>query len=117
MRLRQYASGVTVVQSLDHDEAALTSKIKHLVAPRSTPVNPGQTSIDLESPGSPGWLLCHLGPGVAAPEVSAALGLPLALAREALLVAEAAGVVARDDGPEGLRFYRNFFPDTSPLLV
>jgi ESCRT-II complex subunit VPS36 len=114
MRLRQYASGVTVVQSLDHDEAALTAKIKHLVSPRS---NPGQTSVDQDEPGAPAWLLAHLGMGVAAPEVSAALGLPLALAREALLVAEAAGVVARDDGPEGLRFYRNFFPDTSPLLV
>lgn len=29
-------------------------------------------------------------------------------------MAEARGVLCRDEGPEGLRFWRNFFDDFSP---
>ena len=38
-----------------------------------------------------------------------ALAISLPVAREHLLTAEIRGVLCRDDGPEGLRFYRNFF--------
>lgn len=38
-----------------------------------------------------------------------ALAISLPVAREHLLTAELKGVLCRDDGPEGLRFYRNFF--------
>lgn len=56
-----------------------------------------------------------LGPALSAADVSAALLLPLTLAKEALLVAESAGVLCRDDGPEGLRFFRNFYKEAQPV--
>lgn len=58
-----------------------------------------------------------LGPPLSATDVSAALTLPLTLAKEALLVAESHGVLCRDDGPEGLRFFRNFFREAQPVAV
>ena len=48
-----------------------------------------------------------------ASDVAAALSVPLAIASEHLLAAESHGSLCRDDGPEGLRFYRNFFVDES----
>ena len=50
-----------------------------------------------------------LGPGLSSTEAAAALSVPLAIALQHLRTAEAAGVLCRDDGPEGLTFYRNFF--------
>ena len=52
-----------------------------------------------------------LGPAVTASDVAGALTVPLAIASEHLLTAEGRGVLCRDDGPEGLRFFRNFFND------
>ena len=51
----------------------------------------------------------ELGPGVTSSDAAAALSVPLAIALQHLRTAEAAGVLCRDDGPEGLTFYRNFF--------
>jgi ESCRT-II complex subunit VPS36 len=51
-----------------------------------------------------------LGPAITASDVARALGsISLSIAAEHLLLAEARGVLCRDDGPEGLRFFRNFF--------
>ena len=52
-----------------------------------------------------------LGRPLTASDVGAALGVPLTIAAEHLLAAETAGALCRDDGPEGLRFFRNFFAD------
>ena len=52
-----------------------------------------------------------LGAPLAASDVAAALAVPLAVAAEHLAAAEARGTLCRDDGPEGLRFFRNFFAD------
>ena len=52
-----------------------------------------------------------LGPAVTASDVATALTIPLPIASEHLLTAENRGVLCRDDGPEGLRFFRNFFTD------
>lgn len=52
-----------------------------------------------------------LGPAVTASDVASALVIPLPIASEHLLTAENRGVLCRDDGPEGLRFFRNFFTD------
>ena len=52
-----------------------------------------------------------LGPAVTASNVAGALTIPLAIASEHLLTAEGRGVLCRDDGPEGLRFFHNFFND------
>lgn len=52
-----------------------------------------------------------LGPAVTASDVASALMIPLPIASEHLLTAENRGVLCRDDGPEGLRFFRNFLTD------
>lgn len=44
-------------------------------------------------------------------DVSAALSIPIAISTEHLLAAEACGLLCRDDGPEGLKFYRNCFAE------
>ncbi len=54
-----------------------------------------------------------LGPALSATDVAQALQVPLAIAQEHLLLAEGAGVLCRDDGPEGLRFFRNFFVEVA----
>lgn len=46
-----------------------------------------------------------------ASDVASALMIPLPIASEHLLTAEHRGVLCRDDGPEGLRFFHNFFAD------
>ena len=55
------------------------------------------------------------GPGsltaLTASDVASALMIPLPIASEHLLTAESRGVLCRDDGPEGLRFFHNFFTD------
>ncbi|GBF96332.1 hypothetical protein Rsub_09402 [Raphidocelis subcapitata] len=103
LRLRRFASGVVVVQSAAHTDAALCARIGELVR--------GGDGGSGGSGGDGGGGAAGLGPSLSASAVGVALGLPVTLAREALLVAEAAGVVCRDDGPEGLRFFRNFFGD------
>jgi len=50
-----------------------------------------------------------LGPGITRAELAVAFGVPLPIAGEYLTGAEAAGMLCRDDGPDGLRFYKNFF--------
>ena len=52
-----------------------------------------------------------LGQPLTASDVAAALKVPLTIAGEFLDTAEAAAVLCRDDGPDGLRYYRNFFID------
>lgn len=52
-----------------------------------------------------------LGPALTASDVATALKVPVPIAAEHLSTAELAAVLCRDDGPEGLRFYRNFFRD------
>lgn len=50
-----------------------------------------------------------MGPALSATQVSSSLGVPIAIAVQHLLTAESRGVLCRDDGPEGLRFFRNLF--------
>lgn len=124
--LREFASGVKVVQSSSHSDEAVCKRISELVAPQpagsgaagsvagsaadAAPLGPAAASAaamaELEAA-----LLASLGPSITRLEVAVSLGLPLAVAGEHLRMAEARGVVCRDDGPEGLRYWRNFFPD------
>lgn len=58
-----------------------------------------------------------LGPGISATDVASSMSVPLAVAAEHLVTAEGAGVLCRDDGPEGLRFFRNFFTGEGEVSV
>ncbi|CAK0763346.1 hypothetical protein CVIRNUC_003048 [Coccomyxa viridis] len=89
LTFRQFASGVLVVQSHAHSDEQVRAQL-------------------LELTGSSG-----LGSSLTSSNVAAALHVPLAIASEHLLAAEGCGALCRDDGPEGLRFYRNVFADTA----
>ena len=41
------------------------------------------------------------------------LGITPVLAREYMIEAEKRGVLCRDNAPDGVRFYRNFFMDSA----
>lgn len=58
-----------------------------------------------------------LGPALTASAVASALTVPLAIASEHLLTAEGSGILCRDDGAEGLRFFRNFFTDLPASVI
>ena len=53
------------------------------------------------------------GPPISATAIAEALNIPLTIASQHLTMAESKGVLCRDDGPEGLRFYRNFFEEVA----
>ena len=85
MRLRKFPSGVLVVQSDAHSEDKTVSRIVDVVSARDD----GASELD----------------------VARACGLSLIVSRQYLFQAETEARLCRDDSPEGLRFYRNFFLD------
>ncbi|GIL46197.1 hypothetical protein Vafri_3243, partial [Volvox africanus] len=114
LRLHPLSSGVLVIQGPQHSEEQVCSKIAQLTTPPPSPTvkaSPVGANVFDERPASgSGHLPPLLGPGLSASDVALALGgISVAIAAEHLLMAEARGIVCRDDGPEGLRFYRNFF--------
>jgi ESCRT-II complex subunit VPS36 len=127
LRVRKFASGVIVVQGSQFSDEQLCRNIEQLLQTKMQQQQqqqqiPGSTALSDHLPASSASAAAAagvplLGPPLVATDVSAALSLPLTLAREALLVAESRGVVCRDDGPEGLRFFRNFFAEAQPVAV
>ncbi|DBA94712.1 TPA: hypothetical protein ACH3X1_002268 [Trebouxia sp. C0004] len=93
LRIKEFSTGALAVQSQSHSTEQVCARIGQLVASDE-----------------------GLGPAVTASDVASALTVPLPIASEHLLTAENRGVVCRDDGPEGLRFFRNFFSDI-PIAV
>eukprot|EP00850_Spirogloea_muscicola_P003348 SM000013S26517 [mRNA] locus=s13:798735:801432:+ [translate_table: standard] len=86
LRLRKFDSGVMVIQSKDRTDEEVLARISDLVS---------QPAV-LET-------------GINASEAAFALNMAPALAKEELLLAESCGILCRDDGADGLRFYQNFF--------
>lgn len=125
--LREFASGVKVIQSLSHSDEAICRRITELVAPQPARASragaegaagiagaAAQSAAVASSAAmaeGEAALLATLGPSLTRVEVAVSLGVPVAIAGEHLMMAEARGVVCRDEGPEGLRYWRNFFPD------
>ncbi|PAA61160.1 hypothetical protein BOX15_Mlig034134g1 [Macrostomum lignano] len=87
VRLHTFDSGVMVLQLASHNQQAALESAAEAVRQRG-----------------------HL----TAQELSRAAGLSVTLARERLLLTEAAGLTCRDDAVEGLAFYPNLF-DTFPV--
>lgn len=118
LSLREFASGVKVVQAATYSDDRVCEQLHAMVQPGSD--GSGDRgggweaaeggSIALGGSGIDAWVRASLGPPITQTEAAAALHVPLAVASEQLLMAEARGVLCRDEsGPEGLRFYRNFF--------
>ncbi|KAG1678287.1 hypothetical protein FOA52_013908 [Chlamydomonas sp. UWO 241] len=116
LKMRTLSSGMLVLQAASHSEAAVCARIAALVsapaadgpdAPAESATGASATSRHRAPAG------CHLGPPIAATDVARALSVSMPIAREHLLTAELRGVLCRDDGPDGLRFYHNFFRATA----
>ncbi|QDZ24778.1 vacuolar protein sorting-associated protein [Chloropicon primus] len=88
MHLREFESGTLAIQSSEHSDEALYEKLQ------------GMTR-------GPGGNIVGIGPD----DVAAGLDIPFILAREYLFMAEGNQMLCRDDGPDGLRFYDNFFKE------
>jgi ESCRT-II complex subunit VPS36 len=104
LRLRVYPSGLTVVTGPQHSDAAMTQRIGELLTSQTAKQQQQQAAAAAGAASD-----VALGAPLTASEVAAGLRLPLAIAREQLLVAESAGALCRDEGAEGLRFFTNFF--------
>mmetsp|Transcript_37776 Transcript_37776/g.84245 ORF Transcript_37776/g.84245 Transcript_37776/m.84245 type:complete len:668 (-) Transcript_37776:143-2146(-) len=101
VKLRTLPSGLTVVQSAAHTDEQVCSRIEQLLVEQ------------MRQQGEEGAVtagVVPLGPAITATDLAKALSITVTIAVEHLLTAELRGVLCRDDGPEGLRFYRNFFP-------
>eukprot|EP01018_Ginkgo_biloba_P041222 Gb_00030 [translate_table: standard] len=85
---RRFDSGVMVVQSKAQSDHEVFARITDLV------VKPEA-----------------LRTGISASDAARTLGVAPALAKEYLLTAESKGFLCRDDGPDGLKFYVNFFKE------
>lgn len=86
LKLREFASGVKVLQADSHNEEAVGQRIMSLCAdPRFT------------------------GTGIQASDLALQLNISLIVAKEQLLVAENNEFVCRDESPEGLFFFQNEF--------
>lgn len=57
------------------------------------------------------------GPAITAAEVAAAFSVPITIAAQHLGTAESKAILCRDDGPEGLRYFRNFFEEIALGLL
>ncbi|GAX84726.1 hypothetical protein CEUSTIGMA_g12148.t1 [Chlamydomonas eustigma] len=102
LKLHTLPSGIPVVQSAAHSVEAVCSRIAQLLEElRTTSSSTSQHAPEL------------LGSSVSATDIAKAFSISLPVAREHLLTAELRGMLCRDDGPEGLRFYTNFFHSVS----
>jgi hypothetical protein len=108
-QLREFGSGVKVVQAASHSDEQVCRQLAEMVMPQPAQQQEGSEGRRREA----AWEM--LGPGVTSTDVAATLAVPLAVAGEHLLTAEARGVLCRDDGPEGLRFFRNFFAEAGTV--
>lgn len=94
VRLREVEGGVLAVQAADLDDAAVRKRLAELAA---------------DEKDDPAAAVPGLGRPLTPSLVSARLRVPLAIASTLLLDAERAGALCRDDGAEGVRWWRNFF--------
>ncbi|KAJ7569596.1 hypothetical protein O6H91_01G085500 [Diphasiastrum complanatum] len=87
-RMRKFDSGVLVIQSKEDSDGQVFAKLVILIkTPEALKV------------------------GISASDAARAFGMAPALAKEYLLTAENQGLLCRDDGADGLRFFANLFKD------
>jgi len=86
LSLRSFSSGVLVIQSAYHDEDTICAKVTWLAEEDKALAKP-----------------------LTAVVMARELQMPLTIAEQHLLLAEKREVLCRDDRPDGLRFYYDFF--------
>ncbi|TAQ85220.1 hypothetical protein B7494_g6465 [Chlorociboria aeruginascens] len=104
VRLRQFKSGVLVVQANDRtDEKTIKALLAWMKDLHSFPP-------DKELPWD--WRL--FGQGVTAQDAADRFGWSIGVAEEELEIAEEKGALCREESIEGLRFWENWIVDDSP---
>ncbi len=103
LRLRQFKSGLLVVQGKDRTDekttAALLAWLRTLHDDRSSEMHP--------------WDVRRWGMGVTPQETAERFGWSVGVASEELEMAEERGALCREEGVEGLRFWENWLVDGS----
>lgn len=102
IRLRQFRSGLLVVQGRERSDERTAAAIRVWLAElRNTP--PVQAGREI------GWDWRRWGRGVTALETAERFGWSVGVAQEELEMAEERGVLCREVGFEGVRFWENWF--------
>jgi hypothetical protein len=103
VRLRQFKSGLLVVQAKDWtDEKAITQITSWLQSLQVSPP-PEEAAV--------AWDWTAYGCGVTAQDAALRFGWKIGVASEELELAEERGVLCREEGIEGLKFWLNFMED------
>lgn len=98
VRLRTFRSGVMVAQGRDRtDEVTIRSLLTWL-----------QDLHEFPPEQEPGWDWQTFGRGVSAQEAAERFGWSIGVAEEELFMAEEQGAVCREEGLEGLKFWKNY---------
>lgn len=102
VRLRTFKSGVMVVQSRDRtDETTVKAILAWLRDLHSIPP-------DRARAGTVAWDWQEFGRGVTAQDAAERFGWSMGVAEEELEMAEERGVLCREEGIEGLKFWENY---------
>lgn len=108
VRLRQFKNGLLVVQRYDWtDDKTVAQLLAWLQELHETPPQ----GIDEDV----GWDWAAFGHGVTAQETARRFGWSVGVASEELAMAEEKGVLCREEGVEGLRFWENFLVDDESM--
>lgn len=104
VRLRTFRSGVMVVQGRDRtDDVTIASIVSWM-----------QDLHEFPPDNEVAWDWREFGRGVTPQDAAERFGWSLGVAEEELLVAEERGVLCREEGLEGLKFWENFIGSLDP---
>ena len=121
LRLRAFPSGVLAIEALSQTDEAVCRRLTALASEAGAGAGADAGGAEGGGGGGGAPLLSServpgLGPALTPSSVAGALGVPLAVAGVHLATAEAAGVLCRDAGPAGVRWFRNFFADAGVVV-
>lgn len=107
IRLRRFKSGLLVVQGRDRtDKKTISNILAWLKEFRDIP------------PSEPvAWDWQTFGKGVTIQDAAKRFGWSMGIATEELEMAEERGILCRDQGLDGVRFWENWLTKTSPAMV
>jgi len=110
IRLRQFKSGLLVVQGRDRtDEKTIASIIAWLREMQEIHPNTYTDQTSAIAPPVVTWDWALFGRGVTAQETAEHFGWSVGVASEELEMAEERGVLCREQGLDGVRFWQNYF--------
>jgi ESCRT-II complex subunit VPS36 len=107
VRLRQFRSGVLVVQPQDWTDDKSVARITSWL----------QSMRQSRPEEATSWDWDEFGCGVTAQEAASRFGWSLGVATEELEMAEEKGVLCREEGVEGLKFWLNYLTAPDDLLI